>query len=61
MDNSGGICQKLWMQDRWREGSNGTPVQQRNRLSGHIDQTSESSLCRMCGEKGESVCQLVSK
>ena len=28
---------------------------------GHIDQTAESSLCRMCGEKGESVCQLVSK
>ena len=36
-------------------------MQQRNRLSGHIDQAAESSLCRICGEKGESVCQLVSK
>ena len=26
----------------------------------HIDRTAESSLCTMCGEKGKSVCHVVS-
>ena len=29
-----------------------------NYMKHHIDQTAASPLCRMCGEKGESVCHL---
>ena len=31
------------------------PQEQVNYLKYHIDKTSESPLCRLCGEKGESV------